>query len=205
MSDDLINWSAAQVLLTKKQAMNLTAFVKLGMNYPTFIDPTAPVAYRDRNFGVIGQHPYLFWVSKGDNPEDIGRHLLATPFTFDKTGLDETPRSTSATLATKTDDAAAALDTYSNFQPGKVWLDTDGEPIRAHSAGLVQPHTKTPSKCVRARFLAFHRPSHCVNATTECAREGCDTWLNLQILLVRCGQLHFGRRYQHMGQRILIR
>ena len=60
VSDDLINWSEAQVLLTKKQAMNLTNLVKLGMNYPTFIDPTAPIKYHDRNFGVIGQHPYLF-------------------------------------------------------------------------------------------------------------------------------------------------
>ena len=176
MSDDLINWSAAQVLLTKKQAMNLTALVKLGMNYPTFIDPTAPVAYHDRNFGVIGQHPYLFWVSKGDNPEDIGRHLLATPFTFEKMDrLDDTARSTNATWPVKTDDDSA-LDTYNVFQPGKVWLDTDGEPIRAHSAGLVQPHTKTQSKCVRALLLPFHRPSHCVNATTttECS-EGFDT------------------------------
>jgi hypothetical protein len=54
------------------------------MNYPTFMDPTAPTAYGDRNYYTIGQTPYLFWVSIGDNPESIGRHLLATPFTFHK-------------------------------------------------------------------------------------------------------------------------
>ena len=55
-----------------------------GMNYPTFIDPSAPAAFDDTNYYTIGQKPYLFWVSKGDNPEDIGRHLLATPVTFSK-------------------------------------------------------------------------------------------------------------------------
>ena len=84
-SDDLVHWSDAQVLLTVEQAKTLApAFVRLGFNYPTFIDPTAPTALGDSNYGTIGQHPYLFWVSKGDNPTDIGRHLLATPFTFQK-------------------------------------------------------------------------------------------------------------------------
>eukprot|EP01051_Picozoa_sp_SAG22_P011813 SAG22_NODE_1170_length_5261_cov_96.345796_4_plen_414_part_00 len=88
VSDDLIVWSNASTLMTMAQAKNLSRFgpggqstmVHNGINYPTFIDP----ASKDRNFGVIGQRPYLFWVSKGDNPEDIGRHLLATPFTFEK-------------------------------------------------------------------------------------------------------------------------
>ena len=53
---------------------------------PTFIDLQSPTASGDPNYGVIGQHPYLFWVSIGDNPEDIGRHLLATPFSFAKGG-----------------------------------------------------------------------------------------------------------------------
>ena len=77
-SDDLIEWSDAQVLLDSSMAHKLSPNVRRGMNYPTFIDPSA----NDRNFGTIGQNPYLFWVSIGDNPEDIGRHLLATPFTF---------------------------------------------------------------------------------------------------------------------------
>ena len=83
-SEDLIHWSDAQVLLTVEQAKNLTNFVRLGFNYPTFIDLSAPTALGDPNYGTIGQHPHLFWVSKGDNPTDIGRHLLATPFTFQK-------------------------------------------------------------------------------------------------------------------------
>ena len=27
---------------------------------------------------------------------------------------------------------------YTSFSPGKVWLDTDGNRIKAHSAGLLQ-------------------------------------------------------------------
>jgi hypothetical protein len=42
--------------------------------------------------------------------------------------------------------ANQTLGHYDSFHPGAVWLDTDGVPIRAHSAGLLQPHTNTPSK-----------------------------------------------------------
>ena len=35
VSDDLITWSEAQPLLTKQQAMNLSSFVRLGMNCTT--------------------------------------------------------------------------------------------------------------------------------------------------------------------------
>lgn len=84
VSDDLIHWSNAQTLFTLDEARKISAFVRIGMNYPTFIDPRSPVSYGDSNFGTIGRSPYLFWVSEGDNPEDIGRHLLATPFMFTK-------------------------------------------------------------------------------------------------------------------------
>ena len=83
-SDDLITWSNAEVLLSPEQARHASPDVRRGMNYPTFIDPTAPTAFGDPNYGTIGQYPYLFWVSIGDNPEDIGRHLLATPFRIQK-------------------------------------------------------------------------------------------------------------------------
>jgi hypothetical protein len=83
-SDDLVHWSETQVLLSYQHAKNLSKDVYRSMNYPTFMDPTAPTAYGDRNHYTIGQMPYLFWVSIGDNPENIGRHLLATPFTFQK-------------------------------------------------------------------------------------------------------------------------
>ena len=88
-SDDLITWSDAKVLMNQTLARQTSRDVVRGMNYPTFID----VDYNhynhdadqgDDNFGVIGQHPYLFFVSIGDNPEDIGRHLLAVPFAFEK-------------------------------------------------------------------------------------------------------------------------
>jgi hypothetical protein len=41
---------------------------------------------------------------------------------------------------------AAAAAAQTAFHPGQVWDDTDGNPIRAHSAGLLQPHTATPHK-----------------------------------------------------------
>ena len=33
--------------------------------------------------------------------------------------------------------ASAAADAQSEFRPGEVWLDTDGKPIQAHSAGIL--------------------------------------------------------------------
>ena len=51
-----------------------------------------------------------------------------------------------AISASATDAAAAAPAPQTAFRPGQVWDDTDGNPIRAHSAGLLQPHTATPHK-----------------------------------------------------------
>lgn len=83
-SDDLITWSDAQLLDVKAGLdPNISQFV-LKQNYPTFMDPSAPKAYGDRNFHTIGQHPYLFWVTMGHSPTQDGRHVLATPFTFQK-------------------------------------------------------------------------------------------------------------------------
>ena len=84
VSNDLTNWGVTETLMNITLARQQSSDVVRGMNYPTFIDPTAPSDMDDDNYGVIGQHPYLYWVSIGDNPEDIGRHLLATPFTFEK-------------------------------------------------------------------------------------------------------------------------
>ena len=33
--------------------------------------------------------------------------------------------------------AATTQQSYSSFRPGKLWLDTDGNVIRAHSGGLL--------------------------------------------------------------------
>ena len=54
------------------------------MNYPNFMDPTAPKAFGDRNYYTVGAEAHLFWVSIGDNPEHYGRHLWAAPFKFEK-------------------------------------------------------------------------------------------------------------------------
>jgi|TARA_B110000208_G_scaffold81655_1_gene104118 hypothetical protein len=84
ISDDLVHWSKAETLMNQTIAREQSKDLIRGMNYPTFIDHTAPSAFGDDNFYTIGQNPHLYWVSIGDNPEDIGRHLLATPFTFQK-------------------------------------------------------------------------------------------------------------------------
>ena len=39
--------------------------------------------FADRNYGTIGQNPYLFWASIGHSPYSDGRHLWATPYTFE--------------------------------------------------------------------------------------------------------------------------
>jgi hypothetical protein len=83
-SDDLIHWSEAQPLDPLHNLDPQIAKFVVNMNYPTFMDPTAPTAFGDRNFHTIGQNPSLFWVSMGHSPESDGRHLLATPFTFQK-------------------------------------------------------------------------------------------------------------------------
>jgi hypothetical protein len=83
-SDDLISWSATRVLDVKHNlAPNISKMV-VDMNYPTFMDPNAPKAFGDKNYYTIGQSAYLFWSSIGHSPHTDGRHLLATPFTFQK-------------------------------------------------------------------------------------------------------------------------
>lgn len=88
-SNDLIHWSEPQLLDPLHNLdPNISKFVVV-RNYPAFLDPTAPKAYSDRNFYTIGQHPYLFWVSMGHSPTFDGRHLLATPFEFQKSSVIE--------------------------------------------------------------------------------------------------------------------
>lgn len=83
-SDNLITWSEpVDFALPHGLAPNVSKTV-VRMNYPTFMDPTAPKAFGDNNFGTIGQHPYLFWASIGHSPHSDGRHQWATPFTFEK-------------------------------------------------------------------------------------------------------------------------
>ena len=82
-SDDLIVWSAPMPLDVKQHMPANVSKMVVGMNYPTFMDTTAPTAFGDDNYYTIGQHPHLFWVSIGHSPYTDGRHLWATPFTFD--------------------------------------------------------------------------------------------------------------------------
>ena len=80
VSDDMITWSEPAPLDPTVGLDPAIAKYVVGRNYPTFMDPTAPAAFGDRNFGTIGDAPYLLWVSMGHSPTLDGRHLLATPF-----------------------------------------------------------------------------------------------------------------------------
>jgi hypothetical protein len=81
-SEDLITWSEPTAFaLPHGLAPNVSKMVS-AMNYPTFMDPS--VAESDRNYGTIGQKPYLFWASIGHSPYTDGRHQWATPFEFKK-------------------------------------------------------------------------------------------------------------------------
>jgi hypothetical protein len=81
-SDDLINWSDAQEFYSRNDLPREVQTMVRSMNYPTFLDPTAPFELADPNFHVVGQNPYLFWVSIGHSPYTDGRHLWATPMSF---------------------------------------------------------------------------------------------------------------------------
>jgi hypothetical protein len=83
-SDDLIVWSEPQLLDVMHSMPANQSKMVVAMNYPTFMDPTAPTAFADRNFYTIGQTPYLFWASIGHSPYSDGRHQWATPFRFEK-------------------------------------------------------------------------------------------------------------------------
>lgn len=78
-SDDLITWSNATVFYSPADLPANVSATVTGMTYPSFMDPTSPSAFGDRNFGTIGSKPYLYWVSIGHSPHTDGRHLWATP------------------------------------------------------------------------------------------------------------------------------
>ena len=83
-SHDLIRWSTPQLLdVMHKLSPSLSKMV-VGKNYPTFMDLNAPQKFADGNYQIIGQTAHLFWSSIGHSPYSDGRHLLATPFTFQK-------------------------------------------------------------------------------------------------------------------------
>lgn len=79
-SSDLITWSALSPLYSFSQLPKNASAMVTSMSYPTFIDPSAPYAFNDPNYGTIGSDPYLFWVSIGHSPYTDGRRLWATPF-----------------------------------------------------------------------------------------------------------------------------
>lgn len=83
-SDDLITWTEPVDFNLRAGLSPNVSKVVVGMNYPTFMDPTAPTALHDNNYYTIGQRPYLFWASLGHSPYSDGRHQWATPFTFQK-------------------------------------------------------------------------------------------------------------------------
>jgi hypothetical protein len=58
---DLTSLSDFSVLVLTGACVSAVSKMVVGMNYPTFMDPTAPKAFNDRNYYTVGQHPYLFW------------------------------------------------------------------------------------------------------------------------------------------------
>ena len=78
-SDDLQTWSAPAPFYNSKALPQNVSKVVTSMSYPTMMDPSSG----DANFGTIGQNPALFWVSIGHSPYSDGRHLWATPFSFE--------------------------------------------------------------------------------------------------------------------------
>jgi hypothetical protein len=60
-SVSLTSLSDFSVLVLAGACVSAVSKMVVGMNYPTFMDPTAPKAFNDRNYYTVGQHPYLFW------------------------------------------------------------------------------------------------------------------------------------------------
>jgi hypothetical protein len=83
-SDDLIRWSTPVALDVKRLMPPNVSKMVVDMNYPTFMDVDAFAAAGDRNYQVVGRTPHLFWASIGHSPHTDGRHLWATPFSFQK-------------------------------------------------------------------------------------------------------------------------
>ena len=84
-SPDMITWSETTAFLntTTDLPANISAMVT-GKMYPSLFDPHEATIKHDRNFGVIGDSPWLYWVSIGHSPYTDGRHLWATPVYFDE-------------------------------------------------------------------------------------------------------------------------
>ena len=82
-SPDMITWSETTRFFntTSDLPANISAMVT-GKMYPSLFDPKEAAARGDRNFGVIGAEPWLYWVSIGHSPYSDGRHLWATPVDF---------------------------------------------------------------------------------------------------------------------------
>lgn len=83
-SADMIHWSETTAFLntTLDLAANFSALVT-GKMYPSLFDPATADAVVDQNYGVIGDQPWLYWVSTGHSPYTDGRHLWATPVDFE--------------------------------------------------------------------------------------------------------------------------
>lgn len=82
-SPDMITWSETTRFFntTRDVPANISSMVT-GKMYPSLFDPQEATARGDRNFGVIGREPWLYWVSVGHSPYSDGRHLWATPVNF---------------------------------------------------------------------------------------------------------------------------
>ena len=84
-SDDLVHWDEPTPFYSKRSLPPHVANKVVAVNYPVFIDPSAPIAFHDKNFFTIGKEAYLYFSSTGHGTHTDGRHLWATPVKFMKT------------------------------------------------------------------------------------------------------------------------
>lgn len=74
---------------------------------------------------------------------------------------------------------------YDSFRPGAEWLDTDGVPIRAHSAGLLPG-------LLRGEFYWY-------GADNYTSGDGTNTWINVYRSSDLLNWQSLGHAYTHPG------
>ena len=95
---------------------------------------------------------------------------------------------TTILLTTVTTAAATSLPPYTCFHPGSEWLDTDGAPIRAHSAGLLSP-----------ALSSADRAHYWYGADNYTSGDGTNVWINVYQSDDLMNWRNLGHAYTHPG------
>lgn len=82
LSEDLIHWTPAQLILDKEAFSNSACRDATSIAYPSLIDPTSP----SRNFETTGQQAYLYFTrfNRHDCGDTKDRDLIRVPITFSR-------------------------------------------------------------------------------------------------------------------------